>query len=218
MDNCVQIYGDGLPNKCIYKNLLQFLDESFSTFKFPKESDGSFKKSEDEITKALVHHMDRAQELKSGHFKFNNQEPTSKVDIGVYAGRDYDDRNTTPFFVIEAKRLPTPKSSQRDPNEYVYITPQIKGHGGIERFKIEKHGKGHAEAAMFGYIQDGTSPLDWKDRINEIIRDVAKSRKDFWSEYEILRDSTLIPNRFYSTHSRISEEPILLWHFFEQEK
>lgn len=57
--------------------------------------------------------MDRAQELKSGHFKFNNQERPSKVDIGVYAGRDYDDRNTTPFLSLK----PNDYQPQNPPNE-----------------------------------------------------------------------------------------------------
>lgn len=217
MDNNVQVYGQGLPKEDIYTAVLKFIDEAFSTFLFPRDSDENFIRTEDKITSAVVMHFDDIQERISGQFKFINQDP-SKLDIGVVLGRGYNPHHTEPFFLIEAKRLPTPIDRGRDPNEYVHITPPSRGHGGIERFKSGRHAKNFSYVAMLGYIQDGQTSVHWWHCINSIIKKLSDDGIETWSERDKLHKSKMFPLRFCSTHIRNSGNHIKIWHFFENEK
>lgn len=215
MDNGVQVIGQGLPNVPIYRALLKFIDEKFSVFPFPIKEDGSFEKNEDQITKALCMFLESEQEKITGNFRFINQD--NKSDIGVVQGRNYVPQNTKAFFYIEAKRLPTPSNSKRDPTEYVYIHSPLKGHGGIDRFKTERHAKGCSVVAMVGYIQDNKTPIQWKNKINSMIQSLADENLDF-STNDKLHVKKIINKRFRSIHMRKSGTEIEIWHFFEKEK
>jgi hypothetical protein len=72
-----------------------------------------------------------------------------------------------PLFVVESKRLPSPN----------YEKEYVKGeneNGGIERFKIEKHGKGLSECGLLGFIENGNYNT-WILKINSWIKDISIS-------------------------------------------
>ena len=88
------------------------------------------------------------------------------------------------LFPIECKRLPTPKSKNRDEREYV-----ISGHGttgGIQRFKYGFHGAAHTFAAMIAFVQEQSCSY-WLDRVNDWIQDLNKTPDSIWSQSDLLK-------------------------------
>jgi hypothetical protein len=67
--------------------------------------------------------------------------------------------------VFECKRLTTDIGKQRVDE---YVTGHEKKDGGIQRFKLEAHGKEHDIVGMIGYVQTGTCP-EWLTTINTCI-------------------------------------------------
>lgn len=112
-----------------------------------------------------------------------------------------------PLFVVESKRLPS-STFERE-----YVIGQTNN-GGIERFKIEKHGKGLSQCGIVGFIENYT-PDYWIKSINKWIIDLSHINSD-WFEDEILVESSNSDNYCYSTSiaKRVSSDPILLHHFF----
>jgi len=84
------------------------------------------------------------------------------------------------IFSIECKRLPAP--NKRREREYVVGN---KNNGGIERFKMEKHGKGLNECGMIGFVQKETF-LFWQQSVNAWISALSTRMPDFWQTDEIL--------------------------------
>jgi len=90
----------------------------------------------------------------------------SKPDLGVYE-KDFDvngievyDDDKIRFFDIECKRLYNPSNK-----EYVHgIT------GGIQRFKVNKHGVDLPQSAMIGYVETNSINF-WHEKINSWISD-----------------------------------------------
>ncbi len=111
-----------------------------------------------------------------------------------------------PLFVVESKRLP----SQTFEKEYVIGETQ---NGGIERFKIEKHGKGLFQSGMVGFIEKYT-PDYWIKIINDWIVELSKIDSNWFAD-EILIESENSDSCCYSTSQvkRISKEPLLIHHF-----
>lgn len=112
-----------------------------------------------------------------------------------------------PLFVVESKRLP----SSTFEREYVIGQTQ---NGGIERFKIEKHGKGLSQCGIVGFIENYTTDY-WIKAINKWIVELSKTNAN-WHRDEVLVESTHSDNYLYSTSTvkRISSEPVLLHHFW----
>lgn len=117
---------------------------------------------------------------------------------------------------IECKRLPTPKSADRDEREYV-----IDGHstlGGIQRFKLGLHGRAHDHGAMIAYVQSKTC-VEWFPRVNGWIEDlVAKGHKG-WAAMDTLKKmcDPMQPGMatYDSAHQRVGTNvPIRLRHFW----
>ena len=79
-----------------------------------------------------------------------------------------------PLFVVESKILPAPTKNREQ--EYVFGE---KENGGIERFKIEKHGKGLDECGIIGFVRDKDFSY-WEKKINEWIKDLSK-KDTFWN-------------------------------------
>jgi len=71
--------------------------------------------------------------------------------------------------VFECKRLSTDIGSERKDE---YVTGHENTSGGIQRFKLEAHGKEHGIVGMIGYVQTGTY-LSWKETINNCIDDLC---------------------------------------------
>lgn len=114
-----------------------------------------------------------------------------------------------PIFIMEAKRLPTPGKHRE--KEYVHgKTSSGNPNGGIERFKLEKHGKGLKECGLLGYIEIET-PEVWLKNVNEWILDL----KPEWSTDECLtlNQMTQYYSRFSSKCHR-QNDTIVLHHFW----
>jgi len=104
---------------------------------------------------------------------------------------------------IEAKRLPSTSSQ-----DYVKT--------GIGRFKKEIHGKEHDVAAMLGYVQENDFS-HWFTKVNSWIRALIsdKNEKPRWTHKEqIYEIRTTDIGEYRSTHCRITEKPITLYHFW----
>lgn len=132
-------------------------------------------------------------------------------------GRQYNKYQA--LIPIECKRLPTPKGSDRDEREYVFSSYGIRG--GIQRFKLGKHGADHELAAMVGYIQERDCGY-WK---NEIISWITELRKTdpVWQPSDCFTDDkydkVLRLSRLRSVHQRPSGlSDIEILHFWIEMK
>ena len=96
-----------------------------------------------------------------------------KVEEGVH---------NLPIIIFEAKILSTSLGAKRE-KEYVLGD---KNNGGIERYKIEKHGKGLGECGLIGFVEKENSK-HWKIKINNWIKDLGKTDKN-WNNDEILSE------------------------------
>lgn len=81
------------------------------------------------------------------------------------------------IFVVESKRLP----SQTFEKEYVIGE---KKNGGIERFKIGKHGKGQKECGLLGFIE-GDDFKFWEKKVNNWIKEQSEQDSN-WNTGELL--------------------------------
>lgn len=217
MQQPVNAIGSSLPPaEPIYKALFKFVDEALPNFMpLSKKGDGEIVDAEDDISEDLADYLDSLQEEKTnGFFKFCNQSKHS--DIGVKYGRKYNDASRPLICWIEAKRLPTPPMSNRDPREYVYVDKEkYHGGGGIQRFKINKHGPNLPYAIMIGYIQEYTCEY-WYHTINNYISELAKTNS-LWSIRDCLKKNE--KDRFTSVHSRTNNKKevisdITIYHYW----
>jgi len=115
-----------------------------------------------------------------------------------------------PLYIVESKILPSPPPKDRE-KEYVIGEKQ---NGGIERFKIHKHGKGLNDCGIVGFVIENDFEY-WKNKINNWIYELSKI-DDFWSENEEVK---LInkTNDFAFIHSiahRKKDNDISLSHFW----
>lgn len=112
-----------------------------------------------------------------------------------------------PLFVVESKRLPSPNFEK----EYVIGDNR---NGGIERFKIEKHGKGLHQCGLLGFIEEFSSEF-WFETINSWILELS-SMDNNWNNNEVLKIKESMPDYHYSISKaqRISSESVLLHHFW----
>jgi hypothetical protein len=103
---------------------------------------------------------------------------------------------------IECKRLPTPKSSDRDEREYVIS--RHSSTGGIQRFKDGNHASHHTFAAVIGYVQEETT-AQWDTRVAGWINDLAGVEPG-WTTKDLLHldqhDAVLRLAVFRSLHER----------------
>jgi len=112
-----------------------------------------------------------------------------------------------PLFVVEAKRLPSPTYEK----EYVIGENY---NGGIERFKLEKHGKGLPCCGILGFIEKEDAAF-WLKSVNIWIEDLSKSDK-FWNTDEVLTETN---GQLYYTHLKsnvhtLKSGDIVLHHFW----
>lgn len=206
--------GSPLAPNDLYLQLYQFIDSVIDGFTYFGNST-----KEDDITSDMSRFLDgKSEESIQPIFKFTNQ--PKRADIGVYLGRQYSSYNTNIFCWIEAKRLPTPKSRHRDEREYVFVDHsqiQFEGNGGIERFKLNKHGEGLPVSIMFGYVQSNTFEY-WEEKVNQWLLTYA-SIDPCYHEEKLIRISPN-GNRFQSTHLRVDHRSgqkmndITIYHFW----
>jgi hypothetical protein len=118
-------------------------------------------------------------------------------------------KSTQSVFSGEAKRLPSPPPLERE-QEYVIGNDK---NGGIERFKIEKHGKGLKESCVLGFVEKEGFQF-WSSKINSWIIALAQKNSD-WNNSEILNMVQEKAQYYISTSSVLRvNDPILLNHFW----
>lgn len=113
-----------------------------------------------------------------------------------------------PLFVVESKRLPSPNFEKE------YVIGENKN-GGIERFKIGKHGKGLCQCGILGFIENFT-PEYWLETINSWISELS-NLDNSWNKKEILENKEYQSGYFYSMSSArrgFSSSNVLLHHFW----
>ena len=139
-----------------------------------------------------------------------SQEGESTVDICAYLESNID--NIT---VFECKRLPIPKPTSRK-DEYVTGHKDITG--GIQRFKLCKHGKDHAIVGMIGYVENGTFD-NHQSEINECISKLAGTTDEnnaYWNYDENLKKIDLNNDKakYKSVHDRLDADRIQIYHLW----
>ena len=94
---------------------------------------------------------------------------------------------------------------------------RFEGNGGIERFKLNKHGEGLPVAIMFGYVQSNTFEF-WEEKVNQWLQTYT-SMVPSYSDEKLERIGPNA-NRFLSTHQRIDyknkqrKQDITIYHFW----
>jgi hypothetical protein len=99
---------------------------------------------------------------------FSHEELQGKrhsVDIVACHYNKFFENYRDAITVFECKRLTTDTGEKRIDE---YVTGHGKKDGGIQRFKLELHGKEHEIVGMIGYVQTGTCP-EWLKTINTCI-------------------------------------------------
>jgi hypothetical protein len=155
---------------------------------------------------------------------FFKAEPKNKIekgkpDIGTYISIK-SQRSYIPFFTIECKRLPTPRSTLAEQKEYV-----MGQKGGISRFKRNEHGVDLPVNAMIGYIEKYDfeywhNEINlWIDSLNGTIEEGKETIKNIkWSNDEILEKIYFNEiARLHSKHPRINTtltNDVTLIHFW----
>ncbi len=118
-------------------------------------------------------------------------------------------KTNEPLFVVESKILPAPPPKNRK-TEYVLGDNK---NGGIERFKIEKHGKGLNECGIVGFIKQEGFEF-WKNKVNDWIDNLAKD-DIFWSSDEMLKvDKISTHYSFLQSIAHREIDDIFIYHFW----
>lgn len=195
----------------------------------------SIEKTPPHFFKALSNHFKKYPKVEylnedglTQKFIEQNQKEIFNLSLSVNVGAQYVDifrktkgrpdiyytyleqgKSHEPIFIVEAKRLPTPGKHRE--KEYVHgKTPSGNPNGGIERFKLEKHGKGLKECGLLGYIEANT-PEAWLKNVNGWIVDL----KPEWLEDECLTLNN--KSKYYSKFSskcHRKNDTIILHHFW----
>jgi hypothetical protein len=196
----------------IYQELINFLEANLPDFPNFLKQNGPTLSNEDEITQLLDTFLTlKVQERDISLFIFKNQfgYPGTKrsSDIGVIV-QQFSKKDA--FFVIEAKRLPTPGHGR----EREYVLGKL---GGIERFKRMFHGSGLPYGAIFGYIQQHDTN-HWLKTINDWITELINSNTDssiIWNQSDLLQSvKSKNISKFQSVNSRIENDDIILYHYW----
>ncbi len=119
-------------------------------------------------------------------------------------------KTNEPLFIVESKILPAPPPKER---EMEYVTGDKKN-GGIERFKIEKHGKGINNCGLIGFVKKDSFEY-WKNQINDWI-DKLSENDTFWNTDEKLKIDKISSNYSFlnSIAHREKADNISICHFW----
>ena len=162
-----------LPSTAKYE-LVAFISEQLPQWR--DHPDRPQKQGETDLTGHLCEHLNSAvyDSETWSHVQFRTETGDEthagrKIDLTVKpraASLIIEGRRHSQFdalFPIECKRLPTPKSNNRDEREYVITEPGSTG--GIQRFKFGHHGAAHDFVAMIAFVQERTFQ-HWLNKIN----------------------------------------------------
>lgn len=127
-----------------------------------------------------------------------------RIDIAVFTNQQTKGRQI--LFAIEAKRLSSQLPESRE-KEYV-IGNNGKENGGIQRFKLNHHGKDLPCCGMVGYVEDDTFG-NWHTKINTLI--VENDELDKELDLKITEE---IYSQYESKHTRIDNSIVELRHIW----
>ena len=117
-----------------------------------------------------------------------------------------------PIFIIEAKVLPAPSKDRN--KEYVYGCFKKSGSpsGGIQRFRVEKQGKGQDQCGLLAYILEANS-LNWHSRINNWIRElnINGSPEEEYLTYDNQKENY---SKLTSKITKNTNEELTIHHFW----
>lgn len=173
--------------------LLDFIAEELPVWR--DRPDRPRELSETNLTSQLCSHLNGAARHSGWDFlQFKVETPDEtvagrKIDLASspcgttvwIEGRRHVEFDT--LLPIECKRLPTPKSKDRDEREYVIS--QYSTTGGIQRFKQGHHAAAHNLCAMIAYVQDN-SRVYWSTCVCQWITDLATAKQAGWSSEDTL--------------------------------
>ena len=176
-----------------------------------KESE---KKLNPDLPKFLTSYAHK-DELGINFFPEEPQEGRRTIDFSIcYDSTEYYNKIIT---VFECKRLTKTIGEERIDE---YVTGHEKTDGGIQRFKLEVHGKEHEIVGMIGYIQSGTY-LEWLETINNCIVNLCDKPDENglnWNKSELLNtiecDEENSKYHSKSIHSRKTRPNITIHHLW----
>ncbi len=191
--------------------VIDFLDTHLPNFPnaFNQMPSSTKDDNEDDITQDLNNYLQNLT-YPNGIFMFQFQRKERKSrrssDMGVVA-RGYATFDV--FFVIEAKRLPTPGTAR----EKEYVEGNL---GGIQRYKKGHHGKDLPESAMVGYVQKETCS-HWHTEINNWIGELIKTNTAtdiIWNGDDLLKHlSDFDKVQKYVSENKRENDLIRLYHY-----
>lgn len=89
-----------------------------------------------------------------------------------------------PLFVVESKRLLSQTDKSREKEYVIGKTKSNNPNGGIERFKLGKHGAGLNECGLLAFVEENNNSY-WLSAINGWILELAQT-DNTWSQDEVL--------------------------------
>ena len=203
------------------ESVVSFIERYLPSFSFnaPIENNDNEWFLNDKLAQLLTH------EARFGEFPFTffpepkHEKESGKPDIGALISIKTQ-RNYYPFFTLECKRLPTPRSTADEKKEYV-----TGFKGGITRFKRNEHGVDLPINAMIGYVEKydfeywHSEINNWIESLNGTIEKGKTSTKDItWVTDEILEKIYFNEiARLHSKHPRINSTfttEVTLVHFW----
>lgn len=211
----------GIEKKDSVKSVISFLRKHLH--KFAAVHKGDIHVNEKGLTQQLCIYLNK-QARTYPYFFHNefieniNDGLSPQVDIGTISyednieimGNEYYDQDS--FFSLEAKRLPTTGSRRQKE----YVIGNKTQCGGIERFKISKHGQRLSHAGIIGYVQKETYEF-WINEINTWIEEIyEKKLQAGWSADDKLQLVEIKGElgEFFSENSRVGGSKVALNHFW----
>lgn len=208
--------------KQIILTILHSIKSSIPNFKsYITTNIQSSKLNEDELTQILVEQIEIQIRKSDFPFSVNSQYRDIYEDsAGIsdfYFHPIEEGKSTESIFSVESKRLPAPTKDRE--KEYVIgtinkNTGKERRNGGIERYKLEIHGKGLPECGLIGFIEN-EDYIHWKSTINKWIIDLA-TKATLWKEDEILTEKEQEKDYIYllSAAHTIRSRQLLLHHIW----
>jgi hypothetical protein len=169
-------------DKKAVESLLAFLSDNIPDFPAFLKSNTSRKLNEDRISGKLEIFLQRHARSDNSIFMFQFQTPLEgkrSTDLSVIYAAPYS--TTEPFFIIEAKRLPTPGNGR----DREYVQGDL---GAMERFKRGHHGKNLEQSAILGYVEKEDHD-HWHKQICSWITDLINANTDtsiVWDKNDLL--------------------------------
>ncbi len=215
-NNPFQIDTDDSPAATV----VEFLNIHLSSFPrdFKEMRGATIVEGEEDISQELCNYLqDRTydpNQMFMFQFERKSLKSPRKSDFGVIARSFGRPQLSQAFFVIEAKRLPTPGVGRN--KEYVE-----GNYGGMQRYKKGDHGIGLKESALIGYIQKNDVAY-WLMQINEWIEGLISTNTNpdiEWNKDDLLVFETNLAKvqKYRSNNLRIvasGTDTITLHHYF----